>query len=106
MLPIPKVIQVQALFGRTGGSGTVYIAGSHGSGAGVYQWVANNPGNVNTNLVFEYKPIGYSEDSSRTDPNHYWLIGNGDAADTYFRANGEYGASGVLQIRWGGIAIY
>lgn len=92
-------------FGNTGtrdtGSGTCYIQGAHGSSGGVVQWVANSYNNVNDYLVFEYKPeIG-------TDPNHYWMVDNGQSGATYFRANSLYGTGGTFgPRRYGFIAVY
>lgn len=99
--------------GDYGNSGTVYIQSGHGSSGGVYQWTSVS-GAVNSYVVFEYKPVGQSENSAYTDPNHYWMVDNGVSGSAYFRFNPEYGnlatqpnaASGTFGIRWGGIAIY
>ena len=87
--------------GRNSGSGTGYILGAHEPTNGPHQWVANASSNVNDYLIFEYKPF-----ANVNDPNHYWMVETGVAGATYFRANAEYGASGVFQLRYGGIAIY
>jgi hypothetical protein len=85
--------------GRTSGSGTAYILGSHGTSGGVSQWVSGGSGNVNNFLVFEYKP------NPGSDPNHYWMVDTGQDGSSYFRANNEYGA-GTFVTRYGGIAVY
>ncbi len=54
--------------------------------------------------TFEYSPNGGS------DPNHYWMVGDGSSGSNYFRIYGPYGdnnnGDGPLFNRWGGIAIY
>ena len=103
------------LRGSSGFSGTVYILGNHGSSSGVHQWVAGASSNVNTNLVFEYKPQSQTENGAYTDPNHYWMVDSGESsACNNFRGNNQYGngvsgssaATGVLGVRYGGIAVF
>jgi hypothetical protein len=87
--------------GRTSGSGTCFILGSHGTSGGVSQWVSGGSGNVNNFLVFEYKP------NPGPDPNHYWMVDTGQDGSTYFRANGEYGTGGAtFRSRYVGIALF
>jgi hypothetical protein len=92
--------------GSFGNSGTFWIIDNHGSSGGVQQW-ANGQGNSNSNLIFEYKPNSQQVNGSLTDPNHYWMVGNGQGGDSYFRAHPEYGAgSQTFLIRWGAILVY
>jgi hypothetical protein len=87
--------------GRTSGSGTAYILGSHGTSGGVSQWVSGGTGNVNNFLVFEYKP------NAGSDPNHYWMVDTGQNGSIYFRENNEYGPGGAtFRNRYGGIAVF
>jgi hypothetical protein len=86
--------------GRTSGSGTCYILGSHGTSGGVSQWVSGGTGNVNNFLVFEYKP------NAGSDPNHYWMVDTGQDGSSYFRANNEYATSGTFNQRYAGIAVF
>ncbi len=60
--------------------------------------------NVNSYVTFEYCPVQGS------DPNHYWMVGDGSVNSLYFRQYSLYGAAsannGPLFNRYGGIAIY
>jgi hypothetical protein len=91
---------------RAYAANSIQIEGSHGNSGGVSQWNIGN--NSNSSVVFEYKPDTSAVSGGYTDPNHYWMIDNGDgAAATYFRANTEYGAGGqAFIVRWGGIGLY
>ena len=109
-----QVQSSQNLRASAGSSGVVYIPGGHGTSGGVYQWVSGSSSTVNTNLVFEYKPVGQAANSAYTDPNHYWMVESGETSAVYFRSNNQYGnnvaqpnaATGVLASRYGGIAVY
>jgi hypothetical protein len=93
--------------GTYGGSGNFQIINNHGSGGGVQQWSSGGVGNVNTNIVFEYKQDSQQINGGYTDPNHYWMVGNGDGNSNYYRDAPEYGAgTQTFKIRWGGVLIY
>jgi Putative Ig domain len=94
--------------GSYGGSGTAYIIDNHGSSGGVQQW-GNGTGQSNNNIVFEYKPDSQQVNGGYTDPNHYWMVNNGEntGGNSYYRAHPEYGGgSQTFLIRWGGILVY
>jgi len=74
------------------------ILSDHGTGGGVYQ--SSRSGAVNSYVLFEYCPVQGS------DPNHYWMVGDGSADYNYYRVQTHYGAGGALYNRYGGIAIY
>jgi len=96
--PFSSGIQWLAAPSGTTGS-NANILGAHGPGDGVFQW--NEGANINTNTLFEYCP------TQRGDPNHYWLVGDGTGASSYYRAmTSLYADSGSLSTRYGGIAIY
>jgi hypothetical protein len=94
--------------GSYGGSGTAYIIDNHGSSGGVQQW-GNGTGQSNNNIVFEYKPDSQQVNGGYSDPNHYWMVANGEntGGNSYYRAHPEYGSgSQTFLIRWGGILLY
>ena len=83
-----------------GNSGTAWFPNSHGNGGGVVQ-ISTNNATVNNYILYEYK-----YDAGLSDPNHWWLVGNGRDGDTYFVVNGTYSGANVLNNRLGGVAIF
>ena len=85
----------------SGNSGTAYFPSSHGNSGGVTQ-ITTGANTVNTNILYEYNANG------GTDPNHFWMVGDGLVGDVYFITNNRYGSSSgnVMYNRWGGVALY
>jgi hypothetical protein len=83
-----------------GNTGTAYFPNSHGNTGGVTQ--ITNGTTVNDNILYEYKQ------GDGTDPNHFWMVGNGRTGDVYWVVNNRYGSGtgNVMYNRWGGVALY
>jgi hypothetical protein len=83
-----------------GNTGTAYFPNSHGNTGGVTQ--ITNGTTVNDFILYEYKQ------GDGTDPNHFWMVGNGRSGDVYWVTNNRYGSSSgnVMYNRWGGVALY
>jgi hypothetical protein len=83
-----------------GNTGTAYFPNSHGNTGGVTQ--ITNGTTVNDNILYEYKQ------GAGTDPNHFWMVGNGRTGDVYWVVNNRYGSGtgNVMYNRWGGVALY
>jgi hypothetical protein len=83
-----------------GNTGTARFPNSHGNTGGVTQ--ITNGTTVNDNILYEYKQ------GAGTDPNHFWMVGNGRTGDVYWAVNNRYGSGtgNVMYNRWGGVALY